>query len=57
MFGKFTDAVKGAPKMPSGGAGVAVAVIGITAGAYGLYNSVVTGAFFLQWLQLKTTSL
>ena len=35
--------MKGAPKIPSGAGALAVAAIGISAGAYGLYNSVVTG--------------
>lgn len=37
------DALKGAPKIPSGAGALAAAAIGISAGAYGLYNSVVTG--------------
>jgi hypothetical protein len=31
------------PNMPAGGGGALFAVAGLAAGAYGLYNSVVTG--------------
>ena len=31
------------PNMPAGGGGLLVAAVGLGAGAYGLYNSVVTG--------------
>jgi hypothetical protein len=37
------EAFKGVPKMPSGGGGAIAAVLGLTVGTYGLYNSVVTG--------------
>ena len=44
IMAEYANAAKRmVPNMPAGGGGALFAVAGLAAGAYGLYNSVVTG--------------
>lgn len=46
------EAFSKAPKMPAGGGGAIVALVGVVAGGYAISNSVVTGISYLHFLSI-----